>query len=134
MHAFVSLRGISHLVIGNADLVVVFYVPGDTHYTPVRPPPLVSRVVREIQRERILETTDLKLLGRAHMKTWNRGLRGTISLPVLALSFATIAHGQGNQSATPPGLFITPTALANAVQQDLNPGLVLPYFATRVEV
>lgn len=64
------------------------------------------------------------------MKTWNRGLRGTISLPVLALSLASIAQGQSNQSATPPGLFITPTALANAVQQDLNPGLVLPYFAT----
>jgi hypothetical protein len=64
------------------------------------------------------------------MKSWNRGLRGTISLAVLALGFASIAQGQGNQSATPPGLFITPTALPNAVQQDLNPGLALPYFAT----
>jgi YVTN family beta-propeller protein len=27
------------------------------------------------------------------------------------------------KSPTPPGLYITPTALANAVQQDLNPGL-----------
>jgi len=34
------------------------------------------------------------------------------------------------KSATPPGLFITPTALPNAKQQDLNPGLALPYFAT----
>lgn len=30
---------------------------------------------------------------------------------------------QGNPSPTPPGLFITPTALPNAVQQVLNPGL-----------
>jgi YVTN family beta-propeller protein len=36
-------------------------------------------------------------------------------------------NGQGQQggqrSPTPPGLFITPTALPNAVQQELNPGL-----------
>lgn len=34
------------------------------------------------------------------------------------------------KSPTPPGLFITPTVLPHAVQQDLNPALVLPYFAT----
>jgi len=34
------------------------------------------------------------------------------------------------KSATPPGLFITPKALKDAVQQDLNPGLTLPYFST----
>ena len=33
-------------------------------------------------------------------------------------------------SPTPPGLFITPTALKDAVQQDLKPGFALPYFAT----
>ena len=33
-------------------------------------------------------------------------------------------------SPTPPGLFITPTALKDAVQQDLKPGIALPYFAT----
>jgi DNA-binding beta-propeller fold protein YncE len=32
------------------------------------------------------------------------------------------------RSPTPPGLFITPTALKDAVQQDLKPGLALPYF------
>ena len=35
-----------------------------------------------------------------------------------------------DKSATPPGLFITPTALPNAVQQDLKPGLALHNFAT----
>jgi DNA-binding beta-propeller fold protein YncE len=39
-------------------------------------------------------------------------------------------HGQHKKSATPPGLFITPTALEEAVQQDLKPALGLPYFAT----
>jgi DNA-binding beta-propeller fold protein YncE len=34
------------------------------------------------------------------------------------------------RSPTPPGLFITPTALKDAVQQDLKPGLALPYFST----
>jgi Phosphoesterase family len=33
------------------------------------------------------------------------------------------------RSATPPGLFITPTALEDAVQQDLKPALALPYFS-----
>ncbi len=33
-------------------------------------------------------------------------------------------------SQTPPGLFITPKALKDAVQQDLNPGFALPYFST----
>jgi DNA-binding beta-propeller fold protein YncE len=33
------------------------------------------------------------------------------------------------KSPTPPGLFITPTALKDAVQQDLNPGFALPYFS-----
>src|SRR5579883_1296275 len=36
---------------------------------------------------------------------------------------------QVKKSATPPGLFITPTALKSAVQQDLNPGFALPYFS-----
>jgi len=35
----------------------------------------------------------------------------------------------GKKSPTPPGLYVTPTALPNAVQQDLKPGLGLPYFA-----
>ena len=39
-------------------------------------------------------------------------------------------HGDDKRSPTPPGLFITPTALANAVQQDLKPGLGLSYFST----
>ena len=48
------------------------------------------------------------------------------------LVFASIANAQPNarldddddkKSPTPPGLFITPTALPNAVQQQLNPGL-----------
>src|SRR6202030_4725968 len=48
------------------------------------------------------------------------------------LVFAGLANAQGSarfdddddkKSPTPPGLYITPTALANAVQQELNPGL-----------
>jgi YVTN family beta-propeller protein len=48
------------------------------------------------------------------------------------LVFAGLANAQPSakldddddkKSATPPGLYITPTALANAVQQPLNPGL-----------
>jgi len=48
------------------------------------------------------------------------------------LVFAGLANAQASarldddddkKSPTPPGLFITPTALANAVQQQLNPGL-----------
>jgi YVTN family beta-propeller protein len=38
------------------------------------------------------------------------------------LVFAGLANAQ-EKSPTPPGLYITPTALANAVQQPLNPGL-----------
>src|SRR5215472_11819106 len=51
-------------------------------------------------------------------------------LLVLALAVpvvATVANAQSNNggrtSPTPPGLFITPTALSHAVQQTLNPGL-----------
>src|SRR5246500_4338058 len=38
------------------------------------------------------------------------------------LVFAGLANAQ-EKSPTPPGLYITPTALANAVQQPLSPGL-----------
>ena len=51
-------------------------------------------------------------------------------LTVLAgtlLVLAGLASAQDNdhdkRSATPPGLYITPTALAHAVEQPLNPGL-----------
>ena len=65
------------------------------------------------------------------MTKWNLGIKGTIILAVLAFVFASPTLGQGQpQSPTPPGLYITPTALPNAVQQQLNPGLALPYFAT----
>ena len=63
------------------------------------------------------------------MKKRNCGIKSTISLAVLALVWASPTPGQG-QSATPPGLYITPTALPEAVQQQLNPGFALPYFAT----
>src|SRR5258706_11186911 len=42
------------------------------------------------------------------------------------LALAGLANAQRDDdetSSTPPGLYITPTALAHAVQQDLNPGL-----------
>ena len=48
------------------------------------------------------------------------------------LVFVGLANAQGStkldddddkKSPTPPGLYITPTAMANAVQQELNPGL-----------
>jgi len=55
-------------------------------------------------------------------------LRKTIVLASIILVFAGLANSQRNndgdqKSPTPPGLYITPTALANAVQQPLNPGL-----------
>jgi len=48
---------------------------------------------------------------------------------VYARPSARLDDDDNKKSPTPPGLFITPTALPNAVQQDLNPGLELPYFA-----
>ena len=77
------------------------------------------------------------------MKKWNHGLKSVTSVAVLAFGLTLSAQGQslpnpaGTASAqsnaqlqnnskkvpTPPGLYITPKALANAVQQDLNPGL-----------
>jgi len=66
------------------------------------------------------------------MQKWNRSINIAISLAVLAFGMVGSARGQSPQfrdddedkkSPTPPGLYITPTALANAVQQLLNPGL-----------
>jgi YVTN family beta-propeller protein len=77
---------------------------------------------------------------------WNRSIESTIGLVVLAFGLASSAQAQSllnpaasasaqpnarpqdddhknNKSLTPPGLYITPKAIANAVQQDLNPGL-----------
>jgi DNA-binding beta-propeller fold protein YncE len=64
----------------------------------------------------------------------NHGIETTISLAMLAFGLTLSVKGQSLPSAqpqdnhnekspTPPGLYITPKALANAVQQDLNPGL-----------
>jgi DNA-binding beta-propeller fold protein YncE len=55
-------------------------------------------------------------------------LHKAIVLAWTILLFATLANAQADdaedkKSPTPPGLYITPTALPNAVQQDLNPGL-----------
>src|SRR5215469_18040839 len=55
-----------------------------------------------------------------------RELRKPIVLAWMILLFASFVNAQDaddQKSPTPPGLFITPTALANAVQQPLNPGL-----------
>ncbi|MEA2544335.1 MAG: hypothetical protein QOH35_5701, partial [Acidobacteriaceae bacterium] len=84
------------------------------------------------------------------MTTWSHGIEGTISLAVLAFGLASSVQGQGlhnpagvtsalnnarlqddhddhddhnKTTPTPTGLYITPKALADAVQQDLNPGL-----------
>ena len=60
------------------------------------------------------------------MKKWNHRIESTIGLMVLAAGLATLVQAQDNdnqKSSTPPGLYITPKALTNAVQQDLNPGL-----------
>jgi DNA-binding beta-propeller fold protein YncE len=54
-----------------------------------------------------------------------------VVLACIILVCAVVANAQPNpklddddkKSPTPPGLYITPTALANAVQQPLNPGL-----------
>jgi hypothetical protein len=56
-------------------------------------------------------------------------LSKAIVLAWTMVSFAGLANAQqldddhDKKSPTPPGLYITPTALANAVQQLLNPGL-----------
>jgi YVTN family beta-propeller protein len=79
------------------------------------------------------------------MKKRNHGIESTVSLAVLAFGLASSVQGQvqpnpsgpasalpntrlqdddhNKKSSTPPGLYITPKVLANAVQQDLNPGL-----------
>jgi YVTN family beta-propeller protein len=60
------------------------------------------------------------------------GLPKAIVLAWTILLFASIANAQDDdeKSPTPPGLYITPTALPNAVQQVLNPGLTnYPNFA-----
>src|SRR5580700_10164867 len=86
-------------------------------------------------------------LGACKMKTRSHGIEGTISLAVLAFGLASSLQGQGlhnpagvasalnnawlqedhddqsKKTPTPPGLYITPKALADALQQDLNPGL-----------
>jgi len=61
------------------------------------------------------------------MFRFNRLLEAIV-LAWTILLFAGLVNAQGGdnndrQSPTPPGLYITPTALSNAVQQDLNPGL-----------
>jgi DNA-binding beta-propeller fold protein YncE len=68
------------------------------------------------------------------------GLSKTIAFVWTVLLFAGLGNVKANarpngddddkKSATPPGLFITPTALKNSVQQHLKPGLALPYFST----
>jgi hypothetical protein len=78
------------------------------------------------------------------MKKWNHGIDSTIVLAVLTFSLTSSLQGQNlpnpagpastlpsarlqdnhkKPSPTPPGLYVTPKVLANAVQQDLNPGL-----------
>jgi len=73
------------------------------------------------------------------MKKWNHGTKGMVILAVCLSGLAFTSQGWGQakdrpanarhdddddkKSPTPAGLFITPTALPNAVQQDLNPGL-----------
>ncbi len=80
---------------------------------------------------------------KMRMKKWNHGIESTISLAVLAFGLVSSSQGQGlrdfagpanaqlqdnqdshnKKSPTPPGLYVTPKVLANAVQQNLNPGL-----------
>jgi len=67
------------------------------------------------------------------------GLWKTIAFALTILLFAGLGNARDNpgsqgddgdkKSPTPPGLFITPTALKHAVQQDLNPSFALPYFS-----
>src|SRR5262249_46632896 len=67
------------------------------------------------------------------------GWARTIAFACTILLFAGLGKAQGNappngddddkKSSTPPGLFITPTALKNAMQQDLKPGFALSYFS-----
>src|SRR5258706_1216011 len=71
-------------------------------------------------------------------------LSKALVLAATILVFAGLANAQRSESLdddddkkspTPPGLYITPTALANAVQQPLNPGLTnYPNFVAGEEV
>src|SRR6266403_3004580 len=86
-------------------------------------PTLASQLDRE-------ETSQGKEL---HMRMFKFGeLSKALVLAATILVFAGLANAQRSESLdddddkkspTPPGLYITPTALANAVQQPLNPGL-----------
>jgi|SRR5919108_1343290 DNA-binding beta-propeller fold protein YncE len=69
----------------------------------------------------------------------SKGLTTAVVIGLAILAVAGLAGARLNaqlggngaqQSPTPPGLFITPTVLTHASQQELNPGLALPYFAT----
>jgi hypothetical protein len=62
------------------------------------------------------------------MRLFRFELRKVVVLALAMVAFAGLANAQSNdggngKSSTPPGLFITPTALSHAVQQVLNPGL-----------
>ena len=62
------------------------------------------------------------------MRLFRFELRKRVVLALAIVVFAGLANAQSNdggndKSPTPPGLFITPTALSHAVQQVLNPGL-----------
>ena len=47
-----------------------------------------------------------------------------VAMTILVVAgFANAQDADEEKSPTPPGLYITPTVLANAVQQPLNPGL-----------
>jgi YVTN family beta-propeller protein len=62
------------------------------------------------------------------MRLFRFELRKPIVLALAILVMASLANAQSNdgdegKSPTPPGLFISPTALSHTVQQPLNPGL-----------
>ena len=61
------------------------------------------------------------------MRRFRFELRKLIVLVLAPVVIGGLANAQSNdddnKSPTPPGLFITPTALSHAVQQPLNPGL-----------
>src|SRR5215469_5369221 len=78
---------------------------------------VVSRVAARITS---IPFTEREMMS-AHSseKKFHPGRHWLATLPVLALAVTPILA----QSPTPPGLFITPTALPNAIQQNLNPGL-----------
>src|SRR5215831_7654672 len=83
----------------------------------LRSPKLAPHIVRKISSERNCSMRLFRFEERRKLVT--------LAWAILVLAgLANAQHNEGgHKSQTAPGLYITPTALSHAVQQELNPGL-----------